>query len=106
QSVPALAKDEQVDEIITYFGAIVRQVDSSLLDEWERMRDGVPEPGEARAPRPAVEEAWNVTRDPKQFMVLVRNELYRLLRALAARNWEAAAQIVSGGAEPWTPAQI
>jgi superfamily II RNA helicase len=106
QSVPDPAKDEGVDEIITYFGAIVRQVDSSLLDEWERMRDGVPLPGEARAARPVAEEAWNVTSDPKQFMVLVRNELYRLLRALSARSWEAAAQIVAGGGEPWTPAQI
>ncbi len=120
QSVPDLAKDEAVDEIVTYFGAIVRQVDSSLLDEWERLKEGVPAPGEARAPRPAP-DTWDVTRDPKQFTVLVRNEMYRLLRALAARRWDVAAQIVGepaptaptappspadAGAEPWTPARI
>jgi superfamily II RNA helicase len=105
QSVPDQAKTEEVREIITYFGAIVRQVDSSLLDEWERMKDGVPAPGEARAPR-REPEAWDVTRDPKQFTVLVRNELYQLLRALAGRNWDAAAQITAASSEPWTAGQI
>ena len=119
QSVPETAKSAEVQEIITYFAAIVRQVDSSLLDEWERLKGGVPTPGEERPARPAP-DAWDVTRDPRQFTVLVRNELYRLLRALAAKNWEAAAQIGGGavvepGAPPpppgdrgeaWAPARI
>jgi hypothetical protein len=105
QSVPELAKDEGVRDVITYFGAIVRQVDSSLLDEWERLKGGAAAVGEPQAPRPEP-EAWDVTRDPKQFTVLVRNEMYRLLRALAAKNYEAAAQIAAGGAEPMTPARI
>jgi superfamily II RNA helicase len=104
QSVPNLAKDDEVREIITYFGAIVRQVDSSLLDEWERLADGVPAPGEPRRERPAP-DTWDVTRDPKQFTVLVRNEMYRLLRALSARNWEAAAQI-AGGIEPGATGEV
>jgi superfamily II RNA helicase len=104
QTVPDLAKDEGVLEIITYFGAIVRQVDSSLLDEWERMQR--PEVAlEGGAPRPAP-DTWDVTRDDKGFTVLIRNELYRLLRAIAARSWEAAAEIVAGGDPPWKPAEI
>jgi len=105
QSVPELAKNEEVDEIITYFGAIVRQVDSSLLDEWERLRDGLPEPGEVRPARKEA-DAFDVTRDPKLFTVLVRNELYKLLRALAGKNWDFAAQITAASAEPWTAAQF
>lgn len=108
QTVPELAKDEGVQEIITYFGAIVRQVDSSLLDEWERMQrpDAVGADVTApRAPRPSA-DAWDVTRDVKGFTVLVRNEIYRLLRALSARAWEAAAEIVAGGARPWKPAEL
>jgi superfamily II RNA helicase len=103
QSVPAMAKSPEVDDVITFFGAIVRQVDSSLLDEWERLKDGIPAPGEARVVR-AVPEVFDVTRDPKQFTVLVRNELYRLLRALSNKAWDVAAQIAGG--EAWTPAQI
>jgi len=83
----------------------VRQVDSSLLDEWERLKDGIPEPGQARPERKDA-DAFDVTRDPKQFTVLVRNELYKLLRALSGKSWDFAAQITAPSAEPWTAAQF
>ena len=102
QSVPDAAKSEDVDDIITYFAAMVRQADSSLLDEWERMRTGAPAPGEPRAPRKDP-DTYDVTRDPRQFTVLVRNEMYQLLRALASRSWDLAAQITAASAEPWAP---
>ncbi len=109
QSVPELAKDEAVGDIVTYFGAIVRQVDSSLLDEWERLREGAPTPDQPRAQRPAP-DTWDVTRDARQFTVLVRNEMYRLLRALSSKRWDLAAEIVAPGTpegeEAWTPARI
>lgn len=105
QSVPDLAKTEDVHDIITYFGAIVRQVDSSLLDEWERMKAGPAAPGEAR-PAKREPEAYDVTRDPKQFTVLVRNEMYKLLRALAVRDWEFAASLTQASAEPTSPSDL
>jgi hypothetical protein len=104
QTVPALAKDEGVVEIITYFGAIVRQVDSSLLDEWERMRGVVPSPFEPRPARPAP-DTFDITRDPKELTVLVRNALYRLLRALAQKNWQMAAELTSAS-EDWPPGRF
>src|SRR5690606_10006795 len=39
RSVPEACKTEQTEEIEDFLGAIVRAVDSSLLDEWERLRD-------------------------------------------------------------------
>ena len=105
QSVPELAKDEGVRDIITYFGAIVRQVDSSLLDEWDRMRH--PDRIVVRADQAIVaDEKWDVTRDAKAFTVLVRNEIYRLLRAFAARDYEGAAEIVSAGETVWKPGEL
>ena len=38
QTVPAAAVDERLAEVIEWLGALVREVDSSLLDEWERLR--------------------------------------------------------------------
>jgi superfamily II RNA helicase len=104
QTVPDPAKDEGVHEIITYLGAIVRQVDSSLLDEWERMKD----PTAVLAPRAerAAPEAWDVTRDPKAFTVLIRNEMYQLLRTLSWRNYEAASELLPGGEAPLRPSEI
>ena len=38
QTVPAAAVDERLAEVIEWLGGLVREVDSSLLDEWERLR--------------------------------------------------------------------
>ena len=105
QTVPEPAKDEGVEEIITYFGAMVRQVDSSLLDEWTRMRDGVPEGQAVQGPKPSA-DAYDVTQNPRELTVLVRNALYRFVRAAASRDWETAAEVVSLGNEPWSAAKI
>ena len=38
QTVPTAAVDDRLAEVIEWLGAMVREVDSSLLDEWERLR--------------------------------------------------------------------
>ena len=100
QTVPAWAKDEGVDDIITTFGAVVRQVDSSLLDEWERLKN----PYELFEPAPVRDElepvgSLDITKDEKAFTVLVRNEIFRLVRALARRDWAEAARITAPSPE-------
>jgi superfamily II RNA helicase len=91
QTVPQSERSEDIEELITFFGAMVRQVDSSLLDEWERMRDsdGTPAAIVARAALEP-EGSEDVTRDAKGFTVLLRNELFRLIRALSRRDWKEA----------------
>ncbi len=37
QTVPAAAVDDRLAEVIEWLGKLVREVDSSLLDEWERL---------------------------------------------------------------------
>ena len=48
QTVPEDGKTEELIDLIEWLGELVRQVDSSLIDEWERLRN--PDPDEA-APR-------------------------------------------------------
>ena len=38
QTVPTSAVDDRLAEVIEWLGSLVREVDSSLLDEWERLR--------------------------------------------------------------------
>ena len=38
QTVPSTAVDDRLAEVIEWLGGLVREVDSSLLDEWERLR--------------------------------------------------------------------
>jgi len=105
QTVPAPAKTPEVEDIEVFLRAMVRAVDSSLLDEWERIRDGVA-PGRETAAETAVaaEGEADVTRDERGFTVLVRNAMAQLVRALARKDWLAAAALVESADEqaPWS----
>ena len=39
QTVPEDGKTEELIDLIEWLGELVRQVDSSLIDEWERLRN-------------------------------------------------------------------
>jgi superfamily II RNA helicase len=97
QSVPEPDKTEGVRDVELFFRAIVRQVDASLLDEWEAMRSGA-----AVRPREEAEEP-EIVFDERAFAILVRNECFDLVRALAARDFVAAAELAGA---PWTPLEI
>jgi superfamily II RNA helicase len=105
QTVPAPAKTPEIEDIEVFLRAMVRAVDSSLLDEWERMRSGVPLAAEIAAEASEVAEGEvDVTRDERGFTVLVRNALAQLLRALARKDWTTAAAMVEAAADeaPWS----
>lgn len=105
QTVPKWAKTDAVEDVVTYFGAIVRQVDASLLDEWERLKNPAEriEVGTAREDLEPV-GSQDVTRDRRAFTVLIRNEIFRFVRALARRDWVEAARVVAPPVDPSSPA--
>lgn len=91
RTLPVAERSEEIDELLTFFGAMVRQVDSSLLDEWERIRSGEARPATAAVTLELEPEgSKDITRDRRGFVVLVRNELFRLVRALARRDFTEA----------------
>jgi superfamily II RNA helicase len=91
-TVPDEAKTEELTDLIEWLGELVRQVDSSLLDEWEQLRDPAAGPGpEVPAGPPPV------TANPRAFRVLVRNALFRRVE-LAARGDYAELGALDGGA--------
>jgi superfamily II RNA helicase len=104
QTVPEEAKTEELADLIEWLGEMVRQVDSSLLDEWERLRDGADVlAGGARqeaAPPP-------VTGNKRAFRVLVRNELFRRVQLAALRRYDELGALdaeAGWGAEAWQDA--
>jgi len=111
QNVPDAAKTDTVREMELYLRDMLRQVDSSLLDEWERMRDPNYQPAggrEIRPPRP--EQPPDVTRDTKAFTAAIRTRLFAFLRAWSIGNDEAALAAIDSPAdeagEPWTAARL
>ncbi len=106
QTVPDPAKNETIREMEVYLATMIRQVDSSLLDEWEKMRDPNYRPGETDEVRPpgAEEAARDITRDAKAFTAAIRNRLFTFLRALANADYELALTGLEPASEeePWT----
>jgi len=103
--VPEGARTEVGTETIATLGALVRGVDSSLIDEWERMQnpDYRPDQPEAADERPI---AYDLTRDPRVFTALIRNLLFSFLRALESGDYETATDLVEPGLAPHTPTDL
>ncbi len=98
QTVPAAAKTEPVVEMEEYFRELIRGIDSSLLEEWERMRN--PDFVSAAAPdadKPARPATFDLTRDEAAFRRLVRTAIFGFLQDAAARDWESAASRLATG---------
>jgi superfamily II RNA helicase len=83
QTVPDEAKTEELEDLIEWLGEIVRQVDSSLLDEWERLRNPLEDGSAPVDARPAT-----VTSNVRAFRVLVRNALFQRVRLAAFGQYE------------------
>jgi len=83
QTVPEEARTEELADLIEWLGEMVRQTDSSLIDEWERLRD----PSEV-TPADIDERPPAVTGNPRAFRVLVRNALFRRVELAALRRYE------------------
>jgi hypothetical protein len=92
QTVPDAAKNDALREMEIYLKTMLQQVDSSLMDEWERMRDPSFQAAEKSEVRPpgADEAAADITRDVKGFTSAIRNRVFSFLRGLVNADYFAA----------------
>jgi superfamily II RNA helicase len=88
QTVPEEAKTEELIDLIEWLGELVRQVDSSLIDEWERLRNPTDDPAEVVAARPTA-----LTANVRAFRVLVRNALFRRVELAALRRYNELGEL-------------
>jgi superfamily II RNA helicase len=104
-TVPAEAKTDELLDITSWLGELVRQVDSSLLDEWEQLANpgttGLPELSRSRAGQDGEIEAAPpaVTANRRAFRVLVRNALFRRVELAARRRWAELGEL--DGEDGW-----
>ncbi|MBO0656186.1 DUF3516 domain-containing protein [Streptomyces triculaminicus] len=80
-TVPDDLKSDDFEDLIAWLGEMVRQVDSSLLDEWEQLAN----PGEetAEQAQERADQVKPVTANARAFRVLVRNALFRRVELAA-----------------------
>lgn len=94
QTVPPGLKTMDLDEAENFFGTMLRGIDSTLLDEWERMRSGeVLTKPEVEAPSPRKPLA--VTRDREAFTRLVRARVFDFLKSLSQGDETAALELIA-----------
>ena len=90
QTVPDDAKTDELEDLIEWLGELVRQVDSSLIDEWEKLTH--PDDldfAEARA------QPKTLTSNTRAFRVLVRNALFRRVTLAALRHYDELGELDS-----------
>ncbi len=99
--VPAAARTEEVTDIAEWLGELVRQVDSSLLDEWEQLTSPDQPLDEPVAvpvrPRP-------LSGNERAFTAMIRNALFRRVELFARRRWDGLGALDAGtgwSAERW-----
>ncbi|MER3389287.1 MAG: DUF3516 domain-containing protein [Microcella sp.] len=84
QTVPDNAKTPDVLDIIEWLRELVRQVDSSLQDEWTQLTAPPSDVGEGEPILPPPPP--DVTTNRRAFTVLVRNELFRRVQLAALQR--------------------
>lgn len=95
QTVPEESRSPALDEVVTWLGTVVRQVDSSLLAEWEALTGQEPRAADAvevrgaGTPRP-------LSTDDAALRPLVRRALWRRVDLLARGRWRDLAELDPG----------
>ncbi|MDQ1672462.1 MAG: hypothetical protein QOC98_1024 [Frankiaceae bacterium] len=90
QTVPEDARTEELEDLLAWLSELVRQIDSSLLDEWERLMN----PEEAATETSVLDERPPpVTANVRAFRVLVRNALFRRVELAARKQWLALGEL-------------
>ncbi|GAB3598383.1 DEAD/DEAH box helicase [Angustibacter peucedani] len=103
RTVPEGSRTEELTDLTEWLGEIVRQTDSSLLDEWEQLVD----PQQPQAEQQVDAAPPPLTRNVRAFTVLVRNAMFRRVELLALRRWHDLAELDADAgwdAERWAEA--
>lgn len=119
QTVPVAVKNDEIDQITEYFASIIKQIDSSLIDEWEKIRNPSYRPlAKTSDPARAQATALDPFQDLRATRIRVMNEVFRFLRSLAIRDFESSLNVLGSwlplgetipkdsGGETWTEARI
>ncbi len=83
-NVPSGIDNPELDEIIHWLGTMIRTVDSSLIDEWERLQHPDDPAGEAEHPTTDEPDSpRSIVDDERAFARMVRNAAFRWIEELA-----------------------
>lgn len=100
QTVPPALKTEEVEEAESFLEGMLRNVDSSLIDEWEKLRNPDAEPTEKEE---VPQKAVPFTRKKREFERALRRTVFDFVKMLSREDYESALALVSGD---WTAPKL
>lgn len=114
QTVPSAFKTEAIEEMEGYLGEMIHRIDSSLLEEWERLRN--PEFKAEETQEEAFREA-DITADRKRFQSLCRARIFEFLTLVSRSQSDQALELLADDLEegklladeagvPWTEKRL
>lgn len=94
QTLPENGRTPEVDEIIGFLDDRIRQTDSSLLDEWERLMD--PEQAESAVAETVGDPGpVDIMKHRNLLEQIIRRQIWDFVRCIAQRDFDAAARTLN-----------
>lgn len=97
QSVPDDYFTEELSDVVVWLGELIRQVDSSLVDEWAEMAgedSPISQEDLERELAFGVEDPTALTSNRRAFSIMVRNYMFRLVQLFALEKEERLAELL------------
>ncbi len=92
RTIPEDSKTDEIREIADWLDGVIRTTDSSLIDEWQALRDvadGTPAVLALAAVSPTDFAPSDITRRPAALKALIRNRVFRWVQFAASKSWTA-----------------
>lgn len=97
QTIPEALKTDAVLDLEDWLLTVIRQVDSSLVDEWTKLASGNVVMAQ---PTDDIVDDTDITKNARGFTVMVRNAVFRVVQLLARGYVERALELVSPESAP------
>lgn len=97
QSIPDEYNTRELEDIVIWLGELIRQVDSSLVDEWAQMAgedSPIDQDTVDRELAFGVEDPTALTANRRAFTIMVRNYMFRLVQLFALEKEERLAELL------------
>jgi Domain of unknown function (DUF3516)/DEAD/DEAH box helicase len=93
RTVPLAARTEELLDVISWLGELVRGIDSSLLEEWEALAHPSDDEATAASGIRPPSAARGISENPRALSVMIRNALFRRVELLAHERYQALADL-------------
>ncbi len=90
KTVPDASFTNDLRDLEEWLGTLIRQVDSSLIDEWERLQNPQGVPDEVRP------QVVDITMHTQAFNVMIRNGAFRWVQLFASADYPGLAGCAHG----------